>query len=64
MFLVSTINAAHILGVFFLPSLAKQPSKCHICGGGVLRFNEKQFFLIILIFNLDSHYKMLLSYTY
>ena len=62
MFLVSTINAAHIPGGF-LPSLAKQPSKCQICGGGVLGFNEKQFFLIILIFNLDSHYKMLLSYT-
>ena len=46
-----------------LPSLTKHPSNCQICRGGVLGFSEKQFFLIILIFNLDSHYTMLLSYT-
>ena len=54
----------HIILAVLLPSMTKQPSKYQICGEGVLGFSEKQFFLIILIFNLDSHNKMLLSYTY
>ena len=55
----------HIILAVLLPSMTKQPSKYQICGEGVLGFSEKQFFfLIILIFKLDSHHKMLLSYTY
>ena len=54
----------HIILAVLLPSLTKHHSKCQICGEGVLGFSEKQFFLIILISNLDSNYKMLLSYTY
>ena len=42
----------HIILAVLLPSMTKQPSKHQICGEGVLGFSEKQFFLIILIFNL------------
>ena len=54
----------HIILAVLLPLMTKQPSKYQICGEGVLGLSEKHFFLIILIFNLDSHHKMLLSYNY
>ena len=47
----------HIFLAVLLQSLTKQPSKCQICGGGVLGLSD-----IILIFNLDSRCEMLLSY--
>ena len=46
---------AYIFLTVLLQSLTKQTSKCKICEGGVLGYS---FFLILLIFNLGSHFPM------
>ena len=54
----------HIFLAVLLQSLTKYPSKCQICVDGSWDLVKNSFFLIILISNLDSHYKMFLPYTY